>query len=238
MNVWIFKTFMDMVRMNPTDYGRQFSINFACSTYRLPPLIWNSQLNESSLIQVQYLKDSECPFSHMTCSKYCSLYLDCSLEARVLYYCPSCQYIAENIMKGVSHPLRSLQFFLEKEGHCENIFSLDHNQVGIAFHSEPTIYVQTFAYIPKSFLYNPLVSGCHVMENETHISFFLNSFEIDVPHLIFPCSSSFYMKFPLSLFLNPNSYSIVLSMNQTCPTYYFQTLHFRYPESYNLRLDF
>jgi len=236
MNLWIFKTFLDMVRMSPDDYAHQFSIHYACESIRLPPLIGNPQLYEASFAQMQYLVDPECPFSHTTCPKYCSHYVDCSLNARVLSFCPSCEMISENIMKGIQNPFRSHQLFLEKEGHCQNIFSLDHNQIGMAFHSKPNIYVQTFAYVPKSFFYNPLVSGCHLVLNDTHITFYLNCIESEPTFLMLQCTS--LIQFPLFLFLYPNTYSITLPINTTqCHHYYFQTQDFRYPEFENFLLN-
>lgn len=82
---------------------------------RVPPIIWNEQCYPSSLIQMNYLSDADCPFVHSTCPKY---YIDCSLNSRVLYHCQS---IRENIMKGVKNPLRSLELYLNTHDHCHRI---------------------------------------------------------------------------------------------------------------------
>ena len=224
--LWSMKTFMDMARMNPFAYSNAFDISFACTTIPFPPFLHSLDLQNASEAQLQYVLDPECEMEHSTCPKYCDLYGDCSMSHRVLFYCPTCWAVSENMMKGVRDPLRAFHLFLEREGHCQNIFSVDHNALSIAFHEHPNLIIQNLARIPTLFFAQPFVSGTHRVLNETHAQFFVNY--IDTPTSILlsiACPDS--QDFEMSMFLYPHTYALTLFL--PCTEFGYS---FRAPETH------
>jgi len=212
-------TFMNMMRMNPEDYVTYFEVHFACETFILEPLLLETNdLKKASDAELSYLLDSDCPFSHMTCEKYCHIYESCSLESRVKYYCPICQSIGENIMRGPKSALHSIHLFMEQPGHCANIFDFHHNVVAFSFHSLPNIFVQTFAYIPNQYPSNPFVGGCFIYEDETSVSFYVNYLGNSTVFVVIDHKKVYEMK----LFLGYSSYTCnVMDALDINFTYYF-----------------
>lgn len=174
----IQQTFLNMVRMNPHEYQMHFGIEYACPVHLLEPIHFDSELKQSTDAQLSYLLDPNCPFEHSTCFKYCYQYESCSLESRVKYFCRDCLDISENMMKGTKNPLTSLHLFLGKEGHCNNIFDVDHNVMAVAYHFHPNIYLQTFAYrSPTTFFTSSsfIDQGCFVFDEDSNsLSFYIN----------------------------------------------------------------
>lgn len=174
----IQQTFLNMVRMNPHEYQIHFGIEYACPVYLLDPIYFDSDIQQSTDAQMSYLLDPDCPFEHSTCTKYCDPYESCSLESRVRYFCRDCLKISENMMEGTKNPLTSLHLFLGKDGHCNNIFDVNHNVMAVAYHFHPNIYLQTFAHRSQTtfFTSSPFIDqGCVVVEDDTNsISFYVN----------------------------------------------------------------
>ena len=159
----IQETFLNMIRMNPIEYQIKYGVQFACDVNLLEPIYFDDDLKKASDVQLSYVTDSDCPFAHETCYKYCHIYESCSMESRVKFYCKDCYVISENIMKGPKMPIESLHLFLQKEGHCQNIFDVNHNVMAVTFHEHPNIYIQTFAHKPPFFHNTPFVGdGCLV----------------------------------------------------------------------------
>jgi len=174
----IQRTFLNMVRMNPFEYQLHFGIEYACPVHLLEPIHFDSEMKQSTDTQMSYLLDPECPFDHSTCFKYCYQYESCSLESRVKYFCRDCLKISENIMKGTKNALTSLHLFLGKDGHCNNIFDVNHNVMAVAYHFHPNIYLQTFAHRSPTtfFTFSSFIDqGCFIVdENENSLSFYIN----------------------------------------------------------------
>jgi len=215
------KTILDMARMNPFDFGHKFNIDYACNILILEPFISYSQLIDSSSIQLSYLNDSQCAFQHDTCDKYCYLYQDCSYNSRISHYCPKCLYIAENIMKGIKDPFLIIKLFLGKPGHCENIFSSNHNIIGISYHQSPNIIVMNMAFLYKQFIINPIISGSHFINQNDSIIYYVNYLKDSSIYLFI--NETFYF---MDLFIYPNTYSINLSIQFQNFSYYFTDHYF------------
>jgi len=152
-------------RMDPADYQAKWQNTYSCNTKKLPPVTWETELNQAARFQSYMLGKPDCDFQHVTCSKYCHLFGGCGTKERIAAY--ATHRGNENIAAGQSNPVSVTNGWLKSEGHCQGFFSDKHTRLGVGYqktNTGPYYHYWTMNFGKRSAKYSSLKipSGSHI----------------------------------------------------------------------------
>ena len=118
---------LNSIRMNPTDMGFIFDVNYACDyPENTHPLYTDARLDNVSCEKAREMADPECPFDHSTCPKNCNRYGSCDWQDRIFYHLGGESGSVGEVIAHEFHPDEDIYFlksYLESTSHCHILMS-------------------------------------------------------------------------------------------------------------------
>lgn len=156
-----------VLRMNPQwtlanlIKGTKSNSCFARSKGHLPLLVYHSQLWDAAKFHCKCMADHNA-FQHETVRECCGRFNgDCSFSKRVWSFYRKNVAIGENLGQGFNDPFALVRAWIDSDGHCSNLVSSTHREMGIAF--DRSYSCQSFGDAHPDQLQNPsLIIGTHV----------------------------------------------------------------------------
>lgn len=156
-----------MLRMNPewtlTNIlpGTKSNSCFSQSKGHLPLLAYHSQLHDAAKFHCKCMADNNV-FQHETVPQCCGRFKgDCSFATRVWSFYRKNVAIGENLGQGFRDPFQLVKAWINSDGHCSNLVSPTHREMGLAFDRDYSC--QSFGDAQPDQLRNPsLLIGSHI----------------------------------------------------------------------------
>ena len=167
---------LNSIRMNPSDMGFVFDINYACDYPETSDTLYiDPRLEDAATEKVGELNDAECPLDHDTCPKNCYRYDSCTWTDRIFYYLGGETGSIAEVLAHNSYENEDVDFiksYFESSTHCQVLISSTFRSIGSYTENGNNVMV----------FYDNMQSEITYYENTTCVSYNNNIYYLSLHH--------------------------------------------------------